>query len=95
MAKGKRTKAESGAPDNLPPGVRLARTLDGHSIFVRGVVFDPQGRTLATGDSDGTVKLWDAVSGLLLRRISDHGLSGRRAQRTGSSLLFAPGRRDR
>ena len=41
------------------------RTLKGHSDIVvsRAVQFAPDGKTLATGSFDGTVRLWDAASG--------------------------------
>ena len=41
----------------------------GHSGFVWVVVFSPDGKLLASGDSDGKIKLWDVTSGQpLLRR---------------------------
>jgi small GTP-binding protein len=56
----------------LPPGVKLLRTLEGHQGVVYSVAFNPQGETLASGSSDETVKLWDARSGKLLRTLRGH-----------------------
>ncbi len=56
----------------LPPGVKLLRTLDGHSGTILGVAFDPQGKTLASTSSYKWVKLWDAGSGMLIRSLGGH-----------------------
>src|SRR3982750_1348200 len=56
----------------LPPGVKLLRTLEGHHGPVSSVAFDPQGETLASGSRDNTVKLWEARSGKLLRTLEGH-----------------------
>jgi small GTP-binding protein len=56
----------------LPPGVKLLRTLEGHQGVVMTVAFDPQGEVLASGSADNTVKLWEVRSGKLLRTLEGH-----------------------
>lgn len=75
MSAKKKTRSRrtgSGAERELPPGVKLLRTLEGHKGKVRSVAFDPQGGTLASGSDDKTVKLWEARTGKLLRTLEGH-----------------------
>jgi WD40 repeat protein len=53
----------------LAQDVRLRKTLQGHSETVYTIAWSPDGKTLASGSWDGTVKLWntstDTVAGTL------------------------------
>jgi WD40 repeat protein len=43
-----------------------------HSGNVNSVTFAPDGRTLASGSDDKTIKLWDVASGREVRTLSGH-----------------------
>jgi len=47
-------------------------TLKGHDDVVYSVVFSPDGKTLASGGVDETVKLWDARTGQGLAPLKGH-----------------------
>ncbi len=53
--------------NELPPGVKLLRTFEGHQDTILSLAFNPQGDMLASGSRDTTVKLWEVHTGKLLR----------------------------
>jgi serine/threonine protein kinase len=59
------------SPENAAQ-IRELATLSGHTGSVRSVAFAPDGRTLASGSSDRTIKLWDVASGREVRTLSGH-----------------------
>src|SRR6185369_16906829 len=48
-------------------GPESAATFKGHTELVYTVAFSPDGKFLATGSFDNTVKLWDAATGKELK----------------------------
>ena len=59
---------------NIPADAKyeLAQTLTGHSNSAYSAVFSPDGKTIVSGSSDNTIKLWDAVSGNLKQTLTGH-----------------------
>jgi WD40 repeat protein len=47
-------------------------TIEGHSDSVSSVAFTPDGRRIASADSDGAVKVWDAVTGKEILTLNGH-----------------------
>ncbi|GBF53569.1 tolB protein precursor, periplasmic protein [Microcystis sp. 0824] len=50
----------------------LDKTLTGHSDMVRSVVYSPDGRYLASGSWDKTIKIWEVATGKELRTLTGH-----------------------
>ncbi len=50
----------------------LDKSLTGHSSWVDSVIYSPDGRYLASGSWDKTIKVWDVVTGTELRTLTGH-----------------------
>ena len=63
--------------------ISLAQTLSGHSDYVFSVAFSPDGKVLASGSSDKTIKLREVKTGRLINTLSGH-------SHTVMSVAFSP-----
>jgi WD40 repeat protein len=48
-------------------------SFSGHKAFVRCLAFSPDGKILASGANDKTLRIWDAASGRALKTLTSHG----------------------
>jgi WD40 repeat protein len=53
--------------------IKLIQTLTEHGNRVVSVAFSPDGKYLALGDVDGTVKIWEMPGGKLIQTLTEHG----------------------
>jgi class 3 adenylate cyclase/GTPase SAR1 family protein len=60
------------APPNLPPGVKLVRTLRGHTGFIGRIAWSSNGWMLASSSNDKTMRLWNAEMGNCLHTLKGH-----------------------
>ena len=61
-----------GAPVPKPPPPKERATLKGHKRAVYSICFSPDGKILASGSWDKTIKLWDVVTGKNTATLSGH-----------------------
>ena len=52
--------------DNLPPGIKLKRTLEGHGGLVRSLAWSPNGQFIASTSGNSNTRVWNAQQGQLL-----------------------------
>jgi WD40 repeat protein/DNA-binding SARP family transcriptional activator len=69
----------------------LLRRLEGHTGWINGVAFSPDGQTALSASGDGTLILWDVNTGAIMRRFEGHsgGVNGVAFSPDGQTALSA------
>src|SRR5438067_1326087 len=67
-------QSQKTAQGSIPSGFTLRHTLRGHSAEIFRIAWSPDGRVLASGDNDNTIRLWDGRTGQPLRTLEGHPL---------------------
>jgi WD40 repeat protein len=60
------------AVEQLPSGLALLKTLQGHKEWIFELTWSPDGMTLASGSWDKTIRLWDVEAGETRLILSGH-----------------------
>ncbi len=63
--------------------LKFIRLFSGRAAGVNSVAFSPDGKMLASGSVDNTIKLWDVETGSLIRTLTCHKAGG-------NSVVFSP-----
>ncbi len=72
----------------------LAKSWNAGGRDIWAVAYSPDGTKLATGQNDGTVKLWNAETGELLSTFADHDAAVHAVAFHPDGKLLASGARD-
>ncbi|NJM74339.1 MAG: hypothetical protein HC862_32210 [Scytonema sp. RU_4_4] len=70
-------------------------TLEGHSSYVWSVAFSPDGKTIASGSWDNSIKLWDVATGKELKTLKGHSSEVQSVAFSPDGKTIASGSRDK
>src|SRR5437879_5803776 len=76
-------RADEEVRKELPHGVKLVRTLRGHTGWIGRIAWSPDGRMLASPSGDKTIRLWNAETGVCLHTLRGH-------KEEVNTVVFAP-----
>ncbi|EED16650.1 WD-repeat protein, putative [Talaromyces stipitatus ATCC 10500] len=84
-----------GLPEVESAWSAVQQTLEGHSGSVFAVAFSPDGKLVASGSVDYTIKLWDLATGTLRQTLEGHSSSVRAVAFSPKGKLVASGSDDK
>src|SRR5438270_11456946 len=65
-------QSQKNVGDKIPSGFKLRHTLRGHSDRIGRIAWSPDGRVVASGSDDNTIRLWDGQTSQSLRTLEGH-----------------------
>jgi WD40 repeat protein len=94
FVKGKEEREILGIGSNEVVAFKLIKTLEGHSNDVNSVSFSPDGKFLASGSRDKTIKIWEVGSWELIKTLEGHSGSVYSVSFSPDGKFLASGSRD-